>query len=108
MYEHIHNKYKFIKRDTDNHCCIQLLVPPFTGLIFHYKRYQLVNLDTDEEGIQFEYEVDHIPETFEWADDRQEVFDALLGQILLGVLEEMLKSEREDQETIEFDGGEEN
>ena len=107
MYEHHFEFFKFISTDTP-YCAIELTKEPFVGLkLFLGKEFVFKDVGTDEQSMQFDYDIFDRPEGFTEDHVTQELLDLITG-IFLAILEkkmdkavaEELNHERPSDETV--------
>jgi len=106
MYEQYFNTFRYVQHDDyPDTCAIKLIVPPFEGVVVIVgRKFGIVNPNTDQEALQFDYEIMDKPEGLHI--DEKEIHQ-LLGAILLAILERKFTEDglaAQTTETTQDDG----
>ena len=97
--------------DEKERLCIRIERGPFAGIDVAFGRFQMEDRDNDDgtSKVRFEYDMIKIPPDLkdkEFSDEMGDVFESLLGQIYIHVLNielEKQKEESEDGTTRKYD-----
>jgi len=94
----IRQQYKLVDLPHTDFSCVQLLKPPFRGLIYCYKTVKFRKIEEDgEEKALVKFNYDIIDNSAQVTHEQMEVpeFQNLLGDILMDILEDVLGDGKE-------------
>jgi hypothetical protein len=100
----ISEHFRVLEEDSDvKTTIIELTVEPWYGIQYHYNTVKLQPETGDNElPLQFEYDIDHVPEGVEVAADDLVDFETFLGDVLVAIIVGK-ENEIRDDDSIESD-----